>query len=454
MRAEGFRTELKELFRLAMPLAAAAAGTNLMGLVDVAVLGRFGAVELAASGLGNAIFFSFSIFGMGVVMGVEPLIAQAIGAGDRVRARHVMWQGTWLALIIAAALTAILAIATLLLPYVGSKEELIRPATIYLLIRLTSLVPFLLYFVMRAYLQALHLTRPLLFSMVAANVFNLGGDILLVFGGGVLPQWAGPFHRIPAMGVAGAALATVACTTLQLVWVAVAVLRVEVQGPVDRRWNQAEITRAFRVGLPFGLQAGAEVAIFALVGVLASRLGTLQLAAHQLAISLASLTFCVALGVASAGTVRVGRAIGARDAQATRGAGYSAFLLGAGVMGVSALAFAFFPRAIARLVTDQENVIATALPLLLVTAVFQVSDGIQAVGAGVLRGAGDTRRPFFINIFGHWCVGLPIALFLGFHQQLGIVGLWWGLCVGLTVVAALLLLRFARLSRALIEPIA
>jgi MATE family multidrug resistance protein len=452
MRADAFRHELKELFRLGWPLAAAQAGTNLMGLVDVAVLGRLGARELAGSGLGNAIFFACSVAGMGMVMGVDPLISQSIGAGNRVRARHVLWQGIWLGLIVAAVLTAVLLGATLALPYVGAEEELIDPATIYLLIRLTSLVPFLLYFVMRAYLQAQGITRPLLHSMIAANVFNLFADILLVFGGSGLPAWTGPLHAVPAMGVAGAALATVACTILQLVWVTVAAFRVKVEGHVDHRWNQPEIGRAFRVGLPLGLQMGAEVGIFALVGVLASRLGTLHLAAHQLTITIASFTFTVALGVAAAASVRVGRAIGARNASGTRIAGHAAFVAGAIVMGASALAFGLFPRAIARLVTDQESVIAAALPLMIVAAFFQLSDGIQAVGAGVLRGAGDTKWAFYANLFGHWCVGLPVALFLGFRAQLGIVGLWWGLCAGLTVVAVLLFLRFERLSRTAIAP--
>jgi multidrug resistance protein, MATE family len=443
MRAAEFRTELRELARLAAPLAAAQAGTNLMGLVDVAVLGRLGATELAASGLGNAIFFAFSVFGMGMVMGVDPLIAQALGAGDRRRARHVLWQGVWLGLVVAGVLTLIMAAAALVLPWTGAQAELVSPARIYLLVRLTSLVPHLLYFVMRAYLQAHGTTRPLLYSMIAANVFNLFADIVLVFG-------AGP---IPAMGIAGAALATVACTILQFVWVGVAAFRIRIDGPVDHRWTQPEIARAFRVGLPLGLQMGAEVGVFALVGLLASRLGTLHLAAHQLAISLASLTFCVALGVASAGSVRVGRAIGARNTAATRVAGHTAIMLGMAVMGVSALAFALFPRAIARLVTNQENVIAAALPLMLVAAVFQLSDGTQAVGAGVLRGAGDTRWSFYANVFGHWFIGLPVALLLGFGMGLGIVGLWWGLCAGLTVVAVLLFLRFERLSRDAIVPL-
>jgi MATE family multidrug resistance protein len=199
---------------------------------------------------------------------------------------------------------------------------------------------------------------------------------------------------------------------------------------------------------------GAEVGIFALVALLAARVGTLQLAAHQVAITLASFTFTIALGVAAAGSVRVGQAIGRRDPAATRVAGHVAFFGGIVVMGISAALFALAPRPIARLVTDQASVLEAAVPLLLVVAVFQLSDGIQAVGAGVLRGAGDTKFTLYANLFGHWCVGLPVALLLGFVFHHGVVGLWWGLCAGLTVVATILFLRFERLSRGTIEPLA
>jgi multidrug resistance protein, MATE family len=445
MRGEVFRHELKSLIRLAVPLAAAQAGTQLMGLVDVAVLGRLGARELAGSGLANAVFFAFSIIGMGMVFGVDPLIAQAVGAGDRVRARRVLWQGIWLALIVSGVLTLVLFAGAIALPLIGSEPELIAPARTYLLIRLTSLVPFLLFFVMRSYLQAHGVTRPMVLSMIVANVFNLIADIALVFG---IPGW------IPAMGVAGAAIATVLCAILQTVMVGYAVRRIKVEGHFDHRPDRAAILQAVRVGVPIALQMGAEVGIFALVALLASRLGTLQLAAHQLVIGLASFTFTVALGVASAASVRVGIGIGARDALGTRFAGHVAFLCGAAVMGASALAFAIFPRPLARLVTDQENVILAAIPLMLVAAVFQLSDGAQAVGAGVLRGAGDTKYASIANLIGHWLIGLPVALFLGFRMKLGIVGLWWGLCVGLTVVAVLLFMRFERLSRDEIQPLA
>jgi len=437
-----FRHELKELFRLAGPLAAAQAGTQLMGLVDVAVLGRYGARELAASGVGNAVFFAFSVIGMGIVLGIDPLMSQAVGAADRSHARRVLWQGVWLSLAVSAVLTVILLGAALALPVIGTPD-LIEPARIYLLIRTASLAPFLLFFAVRSYLQAHGVTRPMVVAMLAANVLNLVGDIVLVFGWGI----------IPSLGVAGAALATLACTFLQLAIVVAAVRFVDVPETVDHRWNGDAVRHAFRIGLPIGLQMGAEVGVFALVALLAGRLGTMQLAAHQLVISLASFTFTVAVGVATAGSVRVGLAIGARDPIATRLAGHVAFLGGALVMGAGAAAFALFPEKLARLVTDQQSIIAGAIPLMLVAAVFQLSDGIQAAGAGVLRGAGDTRYAFVANVIGHWFVGLPVALWLGFWMGMGIVGLWWGLCVGLTVVAVLLFVRFERLSREIIEPL-
>lgn len=446
MHASIYRRELSQLVRLAAPLAAAQAGTQLMGLVDVAVLGRYGAAELAGAGLANALFFAASVFGMGVVMGVDPLISQALGAGDHVRSRRVMWQGVWLALIVAGLLTIVLLGAAFAIPRMGVGQEMVGPARTYLLIRITGLIPFLLFSVARAYLQAAHLTRPLLISMIAANAFNLVADILLVFGGQVLPEWTGPLRAIPSLGVAGAAIATVACSLLQLAIVALAIRAVDAGAQVDHRWHRTEVARAARVGLPLGFQMGAEVGIFALVGLLAARLGTMHMAAHQLVIGLASFTFTVAVGVAAAGSVRVGRAIGARDVEGTRISGRMAFVGGTLVMGISALAFALFPEPIARLVTDDPTVIAASMPLMLVAAVFQLSDGIQAVGAGVLRGAADTKYAFAANLIGHWAVGLPVALLLGFRMGLGIVGLWWGLCAGLTVVAALLLVRFERLA--------
>jgi MATE family multidrug resistance protein len=456
MRTADYRREFRELFRLAAPVAAAQAGTQMMGLVDVAVLGRLGARELAASGVGNAVFFAFSVIGTGIVLGIDPLVAQAVGAGDHVRARRALWQGVWLAITVSAVLTCVLAFGANALSYVGAPE-LTEDARAFLLVRTTSLLPLLLFFVARSYLQAYGRTRPLLVAMIAANVLNLAGDIVFVFGGHGLPWWTGPLRYVPALHVAGAAMVTTLCMILEVLILLVPLRAMSramgLPAHVDHRWSARDVMHAFRIGLPIGLQMGAEVGIFALVALLAARVGTLQLAAHQVAIGLASFTFTIALGIAAAGSVRVGLGVGARDQLATRRSGHIAFIGGALVMGTSAAMFALIPRSLARLVTDQESVLAAAAPLLLVVAVFQLSDGIQAVGAGVLRGAGDTKYTLYANLFGHWCIGLPTALILGFYRGQGVVGLWWGLCTGLTVVAVLLFRRFERLSRSVIAPV-
>ena len=408
--------------------------------------GRLGADGLRAAGLGNNSFCAISVLGIGVNLGVDPRISQACGAGDAVRARHVMWQGVWLALGVTAALTIVLLFAPLLLPLFDVAEPLRPIASQFLLVRTAGLAPMLLFFVVRAYLQSQHITRPMVVAMLIGNVFNFIADIVLVFG------W-GPF---PRMGVAGAALSTDLGAVLQLVIVVWTVKSIHLPahdaGALHHpKWP--EILQAIRIGLPIGIQLAAEIGVFALVGLLAGHLGAIDLAAHQLVLAFASLTFTIAVGVASAGAVRVGLAVGARNQTRTRMAGFSAITGGIAIMLVGAAVFALFPRAVARLLTDQGNVITAAVPVLLVAAVFQLSDGLQAIGAGILRGAGDTTFPLAANLVGHWLIGLPIALYLGFHRNMGIVGLWWGLCAGLTAVAILLLFRFNRLSKTAIVPI-
>ena len=441
-----FRTELRQLLRLAMPLAAAQAGTQIMSLVDLAVVGRLGARELGAAGLGNAIFFTISILGIGLNLGVDPMISQAFGAGDAVRARHVMWQGIWLALGVTAVLTIPLLFAPMLLSLFDVNLSVRPIATQFLLVRTAGLAPMLLFFVVRAYLQSQHITRPMVMAMLIGNVVNFVLDLVLVFG------W-GPF---PRMGAAGAALSTDIGSILQLVIVVWTVKSIHLP-PHDAgvlhhpKW--LEIRQAIRIGLPIGIQMAAEIGVFVLVGLLAGHLGEIDLAAHQLVLSFASFTFTIAVGVASAGAVRVGLAVGACDHPRTRTAGFAAIAGGIAIMLVGAAIFALFPREVARLLTDQKAVIAAAVPVLLIAAVFQLSDGLQAIGAGILRGAGDTTFPLASNLVGHWLVGLPIALYLGFHRNMGIVGLWWGLCAGLTAVAIMLLFRFNRLSKTEIVPI-
>jgi MATE family multidrug resistance protein len=213
-----------------------------------------------------------------------------------------------------------------------------------------------------------------------------------------------------------------------------------------RRPHEKDLRAASRIGIPIALQMGAEVGVFALAGLFAGHFGATSVAAHQIALMYGSLTFCVAVGVGSAGSVRVGWAVGAGRLEAARRAGYTAFASAAAFMSLTALGFWLLPGLLTRAMTTDPSVIATTVPLLAIAAVFQIFDGVQGAGAGVLRGYADTQFTFRANVFGHYAVGLPLALFLAFAESQGVTGLWWGLCAGLIVVAVALLLRFVRLS--------
>jgi MATE family multidrug resistance protein len=404
-------------------------------------------------GLGSLLFFAVSVLGIGTMMGLDPLVSQAFGAGDAPRARHYLWQGAWLALAIGVLLAIPLAIVPLALGPLGIEPAVAAQASGHLLARLPSLPALLFFFAARSYLQGANAPRAILLSAVLANLVNFALDLLLVFGGADLPGWTGPMRRIPPLGAVGSGIATAISTWLQAAFVAWAAGRVEVDGPFIRRPLWAEMRLAARVGAPVGLHMGAEVGVFALVGLMAGRLGAVPMAAHQVAIALASFSFSAAVGIGNAGSVRVGWAIGSRDTPAARRAGLVAFGTGAAFMSAWGLAFLVFPGIFARLMSNDPSVVAVATPLLRVAGVFQISDGIQAVGSGVLRGAGDTRFTLLANLVGHWALGLPAALGLGLVLGWGITGLWWGLLIGLTAVAIALFLRFRRIASREMLPI-
>jgi len=341
----------------------------------------------------------------------------------------------------------------MLLGPLGIAPDVAAQASGHLLARIPSLPALLFFFAARSYLQGANAPRAVVLSAVMANVVNLLLDLLLVFGGEGLPPWAGALRAIPPLGATGSGIATSVATWLQAAFVAWAAGRIPAAGPWARRPVAREMRLAVNVGAPVGLHMAAEVGVFALVGLLAGRLGAVPMAAHQVALALASFSFNAAVGIGNAGSVRVGWAVGSRDTPAARRAGLVAFGTGAALMSTWGLAFLLFPGLFARLMSSDAAVVAATTPLLRVAGLFQISDGIQAVGAGVLRGAGDTRFTLWANLVGHWALGLPAALGLGLALGYGVTGLWWGLLVGLTAVAVALFFRFRRVSSREIVPI-
>jgi len=273
LRVRDLIEELRKLLRLAAPIAFTQAGYALMGLIDTAVVGRLGAGPLGAVGLANGLFMALAVIGLGTMMGLDPLFAQALGAKDERRARELIWQGIWLSLLATAALALPIAATPLLLRPAGIAPEVARDASLFLWYRLPSLWPMLAYAGLRSYLQAAHRLRALVISTVLANVANLLLDVGLVFGRAGLPR----------MGAPGAGLATSLCALLQF-----AVLALSLRGgaPVARGIRAADQRKSLSLGIPIGLQLGAEVGIFAMVGLLAGRLCQRPLAAHQVAIPL------------------------------------------------------------------------------------------------------------------------------------------------------------------------
>lgn len=448
-QASGWRRELRALWVLALPLLFVQLGNQLKGVVDTAVVGRLGATELAAVGLANIVFYAFFVLGEGVVLGVDPHVSQALGAGRPVRARAMLWQGIWLSLMGAVLVVGLIALAPALFEAFGIDASVAEQAVLYIRIRAIGVVPGLVFVALRVYFQACSRTGVLVWSMIAANIINLAATIVLVHGGQALPAIAGPLRAIPAMGVAGSAIATVASTVVQLVIVVVALRGFGVPG-----WNTglrravwSEMRRAIVVGGPIALQLFAEVGVFALAGLLAGNIGPVPLAAHQVALTLASVSFTMCIGLANATSVRVGKNIGAADTRGARTAGLAGFASATVLMTVPLILFFTAPGAVARLLTDQPDVIAATTGLLGVAAVFQLSDGLQVIGAGSLRGAGDTRFSFGANLIGHYLVGLPVAILCAFWLEMGVIGLWWGLAAGLTAVGLTLLGRFLSLSQ-------
>jgi MATE family, multidrug efflux pump len=435
------RSDLAAMFRLALPVVVVQVGMMLMGVVDTMVMGRVSAEALAAVALGNLAVMAVSAFAIGLLLGLDPVVAQAVGADDQPAVRRAVQRGLALAALVTVPATLLLLPVEPVMILLRQPPETVPIAAGYVHRCLPGLLFFFGFVVLRQTLQAHERMRPIVVVIVGANLLNLVLDVVMVFG------WLG----LPAMGAFGAAWATTVCRIVLFVGLLIAARRelMPLLDKVDREALQLRPLWAMaRLGAPIGIQIQLELAAFGVIGLLMGWLGTIEMAAHQVAINLASLTFMVPLGVAAAAAVRVGHAVGRSDGHEARRAAASALVCGAGFMACTALLFLGLPGELAGAYTSDLEVAALAAALIPIAGVFQVFDGVQVVSSGVLRGLGDTRAPMIVNVLGFWLVGMPVSLWLAFPLGLGPQGLWWGLVAGLAVVGVLLVLRIAaRLSR-------
>lgn len=427
------REELRALTRLAVPIALAQFAQILLHLTDTAIVGRTDAVALAGAGMGRALSFAWVSLFLGVAGALDPLASQAIGAGEPRRA----WSA-FTASLRANALLAPIVIALIFASWrvansSGTDPAVSRACFDFLLGHALSGPLFGVFLCARGYLQSQGVTRPIIVGAIAANLVNVPVCLLFV--------------RYLKMGALGAGISTAIATAVLTMFALRAALALR-PDRAPREEERVSVKKVLVLSVPVGLHMLAEIGVFSLVGVLSARFGAVQASAHQIALSLASFTFMGALGVSAATATRVGLAVG--ESRSPRKPGLLGIALGTVIMAVGAAVFTLFPSALVGLFTQDAMVLRAAVPLLGIAALFQLFDGAQGVGAGALRGIADVNFTFIVNVIAHWFVGLPVALYLAFRKDMGVVGLWYGLTLGLVVVGVACTARFIVRARGVV----
>jgi len=447
IKLSDIRSELPPLVHLALPLIAGELGWVSMSLVDTIMLGHLpdSALAMSAAALAQVLFNTFCFGIGGVLLGLDTLISQALGAKEQKEANHWLLHGLVMALALSALLIAIFAVTPVLLLRLPVDHAILAQAVPAMQGLNYGTLPLMLYFTFRRYLQAHHHGRPIAFALISANLVNAAGDWLLIFGhhGHI----AAHSYGIPAFGVTGSSWSTSFARLYLMAVLVFAVWRADrnhhyglLAGLRQRAWLRIEyqhLRRLFLLGAPAGASIFVEIAIFALVTSLIATFGQLPLAGHEVALQCASTTFMVPFAISAATSVRVGHAIGRmRIGLGTTAnviaAGWSGIGTGAAFMLCASVLLLSIPTAIARIFTPDPGVIAAAVPLLLIAAGFQFFDGVQITATGALRGAGNTHAPFITQLIAYWAIGMPLGILLGFHEKLGAAGLWWGLLIALT----------------------
>jgi MATE family multidrug resistance protein len=440
------RAEFRPTLRLAVPLVLAELGWMSMAIVDTMMVGRLpnSAVAISAVSLGGILVHVLAFFGGGLLIGLDTLVSQAFGAGQREDCHRSLLHGIYLSLVLAPFLMAPVWFFDPLLRFARISPEIISVAVPYSRAMAWGTLPLLLYFAVRRCMQGMNMVRPISFALVTANIINAVGNWLLIYGR----------FGAPAMGAVGSGWST-AFARIYLAAILVGYLlwydrkhRTELlRTPIQP--ELARIRRLIALGFPAAMQITLEIGVFALVTALIGRLGAISLASHQIALNTVSLTYMVPLGISSAAAVRVGQAIGRGDPRGAGDAGGTAILLGAAFMTCAGGVLLIFPRWIARLYTPDETVIHSTILLLAAGAAFQLFDGIQTVATGALRGAGDTRTPMFCHFTAYWIIGLPLGAWLCFYRGWGAFGLWSGLSLALILIGIVLLFAWRRAVRRL-----
>jgi MATE family multidrug resistance protein len=398
------------------------------------------------------VLYNTLAFGIGgVLLGLDTYISQAHGAGEWDDANKWLLSGVVLAAMLSAALMGMVWVGPLAMARMPIDRDVMRQAVGFLGALNFGTLPLFLYMTFRRYLQAFNHVRPIAAAVVSANLVNAGLDWLLLFGHRFqVGAWS---VGIPAYGVVGSAWSTVLARVYLGAFVGTAVWWVDrkhgygLRAGYDRGLSALDwsrLRRLVRLGAPVGGQIFVEIAIFAAVTAMIGTMGPVPLAGHEIALNCVSFTFMVPFAISAAASVRVGQAVGRGDAAGARAAGWTAIGFGAGFMLSMSAVLVSVPEKIAGGFTHGPEVIAAAVPLLLVGAAFQFFDGVQVTATGALRGAGNTHAGLYVQLVGYWVIGMPLGWWLGFGRKMGAVGLWIGLCAGLMFAGVALISVWGR----------
>lgn len=432
-------------FELAYPIIIGQLGIIMLGVVDSLMVGHLSAAHLAAASLGNSLAFILMIIGIGVSLAVTPLVAIAVGANKYDECGIYFRQS----LLVNSTLSIFLAFAIYfaagLIEYFDQPPEVQILAKSYMRIIGFSTLPLMVFQTYKQFIEGFSIMKPAMIIAILANLINAFVNWILIFGE----------LGFPRLELNGAGWATFASRLFMAICIMIYVMKSKLFRQYNvsfhfKNFNRHIIKKILSLGLPSGFQYFFEIGAFSFAVVMVGWLGTKQLAAHQIAINLASISFMAVLGISVAGSIRVGNAVGMKDIFETRRAGFTASLLGAFVMFISGVIFILFRNHLPTLYVQDDQVINYASSLLIIAALFQLSDGTQAVGIGILRGLTDVKIPTAITFIAYWIVGLPIGYLLGFTFDLGVQGVWIGLLLGLTTSAILLTIRFNSRSKHII----
>ncbi|MBP9601810.1 MAG: MATE family efflux transporter [Lutibacter sp.] len=446
MKLKKYTSEFKNNLKLATPIMMGSLGHLLVGLIDDIMVGRLGPVELAATSLGNSLVFIALSVGIGFSFAITPLIAESDGEGDMEKGRNIFQHGMILTTIIGVVMFVLLLILKPVLNYLDQPEEVVLLAIPYYEIVALSIIPLMIFQGFKQFTDGLSQTKYAMWATILTNVVNVVLNFALIYG----------FWIFPRLEIVGAAYGTLISRVVMVFFMYYVLKKRQKFAFYLKRLKLAEIKKEFfnkimRLGFPTALQMLFEVGLFTSTVILAGTFGALPQAANQIALKLASTTFMIAVGVGVAATIRVGNQIGLKNYVNLRRIAFSNFLLVFIIMFGFTIGYMFLKDILPLMFTDNIEVIQMASSLLIVAAVFQLSDGLQAVILGGLRGLQDVNIPSILTFIAYWVIGFPVCFYLGKVLDMGPLGIWIGLLVALSSSAFMLFLRFNYLSNNLIK---